>query len=76
MAGTLTTLLMDKKYGLRLDFKAKPKKLTQEEKRAIAKTMLEGNLDPTWINDPRNKGRFELLVERNTIKRWSLTFLG
>lgn len=40
------------------------RKRTREERKEVARPILESTFDKSWLSDPRNKKRFEVLLER------------
>ncbi|KAF9443346.1 alpha/beta-hydrolase [Macrolepiota fuliginosa MF-IS2] len=68
LAATLASPMRDKRYGLKFFPLPTPrpggKKRTREERKEIARPTLEGTFDEAWLRDPRNRERFEVLLER------------
>lgn len=69
LTGTFPRRIEDKKYGLPFAKVPPGKKLTEEEKRNLARPVLETSFDPKWCLDPANTERFEWWLSRMTQKR-------
>ncbi|KAF5381011.1 hypothetical protein D9615_004138 [Tricholomella constricta] len=64
LAGTLCSVLRDKRFGLRVNKDAPSGQLTLEQKREIARPTLASTFDPTWIANSANSERFEWWLNR------------
>jgi len=64
LAGTLCSVLRDKRYGLRVNKSEPTGPLTLEQKREIARPTLVSTFDPSWMADSANSGRFEWWLDR------------
>ncbi|KAG5645063.1 hypothetical protein DXG03_007153 [Asterophora parasitica] len=64
LAGTLCSVLIDKRFGLPVVKKAPTGHLTIEQKREIARPTLVATFDPAWMADPANSERFDRLLGR------------
>jgi hypothetical protein len=45
------------------------RKRTREERKELARPILESTFDEAWMNEPGNMGRFEMLLERMIVGR-------
>ncbi|KAJ3573438.1 hypothetical protein NP233_g2436 [Leucocoprinus birnbaumii] len=78
LTATLASPMRTRGYGLKIRPPPPPKdgiKRTKEEKKEIARPILEATFDENWMNDPRNKERFEMLLDRMIYGRPAKTIL-
>ncbi|KAK7040863.1 hypothetical protein VNI00_009459 [Paramarasmius palmivorus] len=63
----------DKRYGLKIDTSTPPRALTDDEKKAKVKPVLDGTFDTAWLEDPNNKERYQWWFNRMVVGRPSHT---
>ncbi|ESK91382.1 3-oxoadipate enol-lactonase [Moniliophthora roreri MCA 2997] len=71
LAATLCATIWDpdKRYRLKIDTSAPPRPLTDEEKKAKVRPVLDSTFDSAWLENPKNKERYEWWLSRMLIGR-------
>ena len=75
LTGSLTGPLRDKRYGLKIAKAPAGRKLTWQEKRELARPMLESSFDPEWLVDQTNTKRLDWWLDRMVQGRSAIKML-
>lgn len=69
LAGTRSSVLRDKRYGLRVNPPPPNKQRTLAERREAARPVLESTFDPKWLANKSNQERLQWWLNRVSSSR-------